>query len=190
MSLDYELTYELTIEDDLNAKYTNWLLWLQSGKVIVFPARYFPLLVCISSIGLIVWGFLEPPGEDRTYLFSGGGFGFFISILLFFLYRPKTALSSFNRRDIKQEHGKYSHQQRQRTIVLTAEEFIFKTSNSEIAWSWQALKLWKEAEKGFEFYFYSGHKRFIPKRAFTDQQELDEFRYLIEQYQQMTKDER
>ena len=190
MNVGYELTYELTVEDDLNAKYTNWVTWLESGKVLVFPARYFPLLLCIFSIGLIIWGFLEPPGEDRTYLLYGGGFCLFVSILCFFLYRPKNVLSSFNRRDIQQEHQKYYRQQKQRRIVLTAEEFIFKTSNSEIAWSWQALKLWKEADKGFEFHFYSGHKRFIPKRAFTDKQQLNEFRYLIEQYQHIAEDER
>jgi|GEM_PF-4227403 len=127
------IEYEVTVDDDINAIYTNWLRWLKEGKIAFIPARYFPVFICVMSVSLIIWGLFETVREDRYVLFFGGGFLLFISILLFFLYKPKSALSSFSRREIEKEHKKYSPNQEQRNLVLTAEEFIVKTGFSETA---------------------------------------------------------
>ena len=144
-----KIEYEVTVENDLDATYTRWVLWLKEGKFVFFPARYFPLVVCIMSISLIIWGFFEPVGEDRYTLFIGGSFCLLISIFLFLLYKPNNVLSSLNRKEIEKEHKNYFPNTEKRNISLTAEEFILKTANSETAWSWQALKSFRQEEKRF-----------------------------------------
>ena len=181
------IEYEVTVEDDLNARYTNWVLWLKFGKLLFIPSRYFPVFLCTMSIGFIIWGLLTQVPEDRYALLSVGSFCFLVSILVFFLYKPQNALSSFNRKEIEKEHKNYLPHQEQRNIILTAEELIFKTANSETAWSWQALKSYREEEHGFEFYFFSGHKRFVPKRVFADEQQLNDFKHLIDRYKTTAK---
>ena len=176
------IEYEFTVEDDLDARYTNWILWLKKGKLLFFPARYFPLLILVMSIAFIVWGLLTQVKEDQYLLIGSGIFLFFVGILLFYLYKPKNFLSSLSRKGLEKEYYKYFASKEQRNLCLTAEKFIFKTNYSEMAWNWKAFKSYEEEKKGFNFSFYSGHKIFIPKKAFASKEQLNDFRHLIEQH--------
>ena len=61
------IEYESTVEEYMDAQDTQWVLWLKKGKLLFFPARYFPLLILIMSIAFIIWGLLTQVLEDRYY---------------------------------------------------------------------------------------------------------------------------
>lgn len=88
------IEYELTVEDDLNARYTNFVLWKKEGRFSFISTRYFPLAISIVSVGVIVWSFFIPELADRSALFSLGVLYLFISVVwLFFLEKPQQFLS-------------------------------------------------------------------------------------------------
>ncbi|MGL5832622.1 MAG: YcxB family protein [Waterburya sp.] len=179
------LEYELTIEHDLDSQATDWEIILES-KLLFLPYRYFPHFLCVMSIGFIVWGFFEPVKSDQYLLFGTGCFGLIIGIVLLVFWEKSGQPSSLKRKDLQKRFGDYYEQKSKRQITLTEQELIFKTSDAEIAWSWQALKSLKEGSNGFRLDFFSGHTRFVPKRAFVDQQQIDDFQHLIKQYQSET----
>lgn len=176
------LEYEVKVEYDLDSQATNWEIMLES-KILFVPYRYFPHFLCVMSISFIIWGFFEPVKSDQYLLFGSGCFLLIISIVLLIFWEKIAQPSSLKRKDLQKRFGDYYEQKSQRQITLTEQEFIFKTSDAEIAWSWQALKSFKEGSNGFRIDFFSGHSRFIPKRAFADQQQMDDFQLLIKQYQ-------
>lgn len=177
------LEYEMTIEHDLDSQATDWEIG-QESKLLFITFRYFPHFLCVVFIGIIVLGFFEPVKSDDQYLLFGTGcFGLILSIVLLVIWENIDLLSSLQRKDLQKKFGDYYKQKSKRQIKLTEQEFIFKTPDAEIAWSWQALKSLKEGTKGFRLEFFSGHSRFISKRVFVDQQQIDNFKLLVQQYQ-------
>lgn len=177
------IEYEVTIEDDLDARYTAWELFLQKGKVLRYVrVSYFPFFTLVFGAGCIIWGFFEPVESDSYLLFGTGIFILIVSIVLFVIYKPNSPLLSLNRKSLQKEYGDYYANKNRRSIILTETELIFKTSNSTMAWSWQGLKSFDEGSLGFRFTFFSGHKRFVSKKRFADRCQSDNFKSLVEQH--------
>lgn len=176
------IEYEVTVEDDLNAQQTDWELRVKKGKILFVPLCYLPIYSAIIGVGSVVLGFFESAQYDRYALYTLGGLYLVSSLVLFLVFRLQDKKSPFARRQLLKRHGNYYAQRERRNIILTEREFIFKTSNSEMAWSWQALKSFREGENAFVLDFCSGHRRFISKRAFTVEQ-LNDFKLLVRKYQ-------
>lgn len=178
------LEYLISLEYDLDRQQASWEYFLEQGKVIFIPARYFPITIFLSSIGLIIWGLFEQNSDDVTLLIGTGIAGLILSIPLLFIYRPKQIefLSSLNRRTTQNQGNEYYASKNKVNIILTSQEFILKTPTSEIAWTWKALKSFEQSSTGFVISFFTGYSKFIPKSAFINQAQIDNFKHLIEQY--------
>ena len=81
------LEYEISLDYDLDLSQTYWRHFLNKGKIIFIPARYFSITLGLSSIGLIIWGIIETNLDDVTELIITGTLCFLCSIFLFFLYQ-------------------------------------------------------------------------------------------------------
>ena len=179
------LEYEVTIEDDLDAQYTDWELSLQKGKVLRYVFVGYFLFIWVFGAGCIIWGFFEPVESDSYLLFGMGIFILIIGTILFVLlvsYKPNSLLYSFNRKSLQKQYGDYYAHKNRRNIILTETELIFKTSNSTMAWSWQGVKSFDEGSLGFRLRFFSGHTRFVSKKRFADRCQSDNFKSLVEQH--------
>ncbi len=65
---------------------------------------------------------------------------------------------------------------------MTPKEFILKTNNSEKAYTWKTLKSLDEYSAGFIINFFDGYGKLIPKSAFINESQINEFKQLVEQY--------
>ena len=80
---------------------------------------------------------------------------------------------------MKKEWDKKSNLEESRNITITEKEFIFKTENSETAWTLKGIKSFFEGNKGFSVWFYGGQQRYIPKRIFTNLENLNQFKSIL-----------
>ena len=149
------------------------------------PYRSVPLLIITIGIGFIIWSYFEPSEYNRSILFTSGILSLFSGLVLPFLY--KLNKTSWAQKSLQKENSDYYARRDKRNIILTEREFIFQTSDSEMAWSWETVRSCQEAENAFILDFYSGHRRSIAKRIFTDPQQIDSFKLLIQQYRDLAK---
>ena len=177
------LEYEISLDYDLDLSQTYWRHFLNKGKIIFIPARYFSITLGLSSIGLIIWGIIETNPDDATELIITGTLCFLCSIFLFFLYRPQNIiiekLSSSNRNSLQKQWSEYYEQKYKVNLILTPEEFILKSDDLEKAYSWKAFKSLDEYSAGFIIAFFDGYEKFIPKLAFNDEDRLNTFKQYI-----------
>lgn len=181
------IKYEITLQDDLDAKQTYnewnfnrpWLKWI--------AIRGFPIFLCLSSLFYILLGIYNSNDPYSTLSIVIGIFFLIIGIIFPLFMKPEIAQSNLNRRSLQKKWNQYYSQKNKRNIVLTETEFIFKTSHSEMAWSWQVLKSFYEGTRGFKFDFFSGHTRYIPKRVFANQVQIENFKQLVQQYKDKSK---
>ena len=180
------LEYEFTLKDDLDAMQTfrewsfnrlfvKWIIW--GGALFLF----------LDSAYLIFWGINNPLEPESIGVIAIASLFLIGGILFFYVMQPEVVQSSWIRRATQKQWQAYYERREERIIILTEQEFIFKTSDSEIAWSWQALKLCYEGNRGFMLTFFSGHSRCISKRVFVNQLQIDNFKYLVQEYQSAAK---
>ena len=183
------LEYKISLEYDCDRLRAYWENTLKEVKIVFIPLRYFPAYLCLGSVSLIIWGILEQNAEDSNILIGTGIFTSSISILLFFFYRPQQTkfLSSIQNKNLQKQWSEYYRQNYKVNIILTPQEFILKTNESEKALTWKAFKSLKEYSTGFIIEFCNGYRKFIPKSVFKESRELNDFKQYIDQVSNKTK---
>ncbi|MEM7759753.1 MAG: hypothetical protein AAF298_16735 [Cyanobacteria bacterium P01_A01_bin.40] len=179
------LDYEVTLQDDLDAMQTfqEWSLD-QPGVKWIFHRGI--LFILLFGSGLLLWGITNRSDPDAIALIISGSLCLVSGIFLLLIRQPQI-VQLLNRGTNQRQWGEYYAQGDLRKIRLTETEFMFNTSDSELAWSWQALKFCHEGSKGFMLAFFSGHNRYISKRVFADRSEIEQFKNLILEYQKQAK---
>ncbi|MEM9507978.1 MAG: hypothetical protein AAGA16_09860 [Cyanobacteria bacterium P01_E01_bin.35] len=179
------LDYEVTLQDDLDAMqtYQEWSL-NQPGVKLIFHGGI--LFILLFGSGLLLWGVTNRIDPDAIVLIVSGSLCLASGIFLLLIRQPQI-VQLLNRWTNQRQWRKYYAQGDRRQIRLTETEFMFNTSDSELAWSWQTLKFCHEGSQGFMLAFFSGHNRYISKRVFSDRSEIEQFKNLVQEYQKQTK---
>ena len=176
-----KIEYEITVQDDLDAEQT-YREWKFSQALSKWIFRGFVAYMCIVSfyvIQTIITNFSEP---ESVYIFWLGLFNLVVGILCLYVINPKFIQSQWNKQATAKGYEEYYLQRNTRSIIITEQEFIFTTQNSEEAWKWQALNYLYEGTNGFMLSFFSGQNIFVSKRGFTERSQIAEFKSLIELY--------
>ena len=173
------IDYKITFQDDLDANETDLeykfnLPWFKWGVV-----RGTSLSLLLLGLYYIIWESKEFTSSDANWIIATGIFFMTIGIAFPLLMQPKMTQSSFNRLNMPKRWRKKNNTEEIRNITLTEREFVFKTEYSESAWTWKGLKQVFEGSKGFQIWFYSGQKKYVPKRIFENNEEVERFKSIL-----------
>lgn len=108
-----------------------------------------------------------------------GGILFLIGIVFPNVMNPKS-ITRINQKRIEGSWQQKSTGAEIRSFTVTKSGLALKGEFFDTNWTWQSCTRFFENEHGFLIKFFTGESRFIPKRVFKNQEQVDEFRVLID----------
>ena len=169
------IDYKITFQDDLDANETiceyifnrPWFKWLMIRGITLF--------FILTGLYFIFFDTVEFAILSAKWELAIGLFFILFGATFAWLMRPEMAQSFLTRREMKRKWSKKNNLEEFRKIALTETEFIFNTKHSKTVWTKKAVNRLFEGSKGFMLWFHSGHQRYIPKRIFDKDRELEQF---------------